>query len=126
MSHNVQNFTLHAGDKRVLEISVYNEDPADPGQPDLTSPIDLSAATLRWALASHATDAATLVTKTSAGGGGITVGGDGNEVMQVQLDKADTVDLSGKYFHEAEVVEAAGDDYTVATGTVTIAPTVLD
>lgn len=126
MSHRTVDFIFHAGDKRILVIEVYNEDPNDPGEPDLASPVDLTNAELRWALAERLTDDLPLVLKTKAGGGGITVGGANSNEMLIQLDKADTVDLSGRYWHEAEIVEAGADDTTVATGRVTITPTVLD
>ncbi|HSF94778.1 MAG TPA: hypothetical protein VLA52_07105 [Thermohalobaculum sp.] len=124
MAHNIQNFDYHAGDNKPLDFTVYDEDPANPGQPDLASPVDLTGATIRWALSAFATDAAPLLTKTTALGITITDAAAGK--FRVSLDKADTVALNGKYYHEAEVLTAGAADDTVATGTVTVAPTVLD
>ncbi len=125
MVDNVQNFKFHAGDVRKLRFTVYKEDPLNPGKPDLNNPVDLTGATIKWALANFKTDAAPLFTKST--GSGITIVAPAtNGVFDVALDKADTVNLNGKLFHEAEVVEASGDDSTVATGTVTVEATVID
>lgn len=125
MSHRVIDFVLHAGDRRVLIIEVYDEDPLKPGEPDLTSPVNLQTAALRFALANLLTDSAAIFVKTKTGGE-IVVGGTNDNEMQIQFEKADTLTLSGKYEYEAEVDQAGADNSTVATGRVTIPPTVLD
>lgn len=126
MSHNIQDFDLHAGDKKTLRFTVYEPLASDPKKPDTTKPIDLTGATIRWGLSKTPGDAAALFIKTT-GGGGIAITDETGGEFQVTLDKADTVALAaGLYYHEAEVVEVAGDDSTIATGTVTIDATVLD
>lgn len=120
------DFILHAGDRRVLIIEVYDEDPDNPGDPDLTSPINLQSAALRFALATLLSDAAPIFVKTKLDGE-ITVGGDPDfNEMEIQLEIADTLDLSGKFEYEAEVDQSGADNSTVATGRITITPTVLD
>ncbi len=126
MSHRTVNFVFHAGDRRVLVIEVYDEDPLNPGEPDLSRPINLQTAGLRFALANLLTDAAPIFVKTKAGGQ-ITIGGDPDfHEMEIQLEKADTLDLAGKFEYEAEVDQPSADISTVMTGRITIAPTVLD
>ncbi len=126
MTHRAIDFVFHAGDRRLLVIEVYNEDPLNPGEPDLSSPINLQTAALRFAVATLLSDASPIFTKTKAGGE-ITVGGDPDfNEMEIQLEKADTLNLAGKFEYEAEVAQAGADDSTVATGRITITPTVLD
>lgn len=105
---------FHAGDARPLEFKIYDEDPLDPGQPDLTSPVDLSGATaIRFAIALAVTSTA-LFTKTLAGGEITVVTGDEgtDNVVRVALAKADTTALAaGRLYYELEVTEG-GDDWT--------------
>ncbi len=104
---------FHAGDARPLEFKIYDEDPLDPGQPDLTSPVDLSGATaIRFAIALAVTSAA-LFTKTLGGGITVVTGDEAvDNVVRVALTKADTKDLAaGRLYYELEVTEG-GDDWT--------------
>ncbi len=111
MSDNARKMDYHAGDARVWDFNIYDEDPLDPGQPDLTSPIDLSAATaIRFAIADTVTSAAHF---TKSLGSGIVVAGDDSNIVRVTIPKADTKDLApGRKYYELEVVESSGDDWT--------------
>ena len=113
---------FHAGDARPLDFKIYDEDPLDPGQPDLTSPVDLSGATaIRFAIALAVTSAA-LVTKTMAAGEITVVTGDEavDNVVRVALAKADTKDLAPwRMYYELEVIEG-GDDWTGPHGEFTL------
>ena len=116
MAKKAAEIRFHAGDGRLVEFTIYQEDPLDPGQPDLTAPIDLSAATaIRFAIAATVAGVA-LFTKTKAAGQ-ITVGGASNNVVSVALLKADTTALTpGRLYYELEVTEG-GDDWTGPHGT---------
>jgi hypothetical protein len=108
MSHNVTRIDFHAGKARPLDFPIYDEDPLDPGQPDLTKPVDLSSATaIRFGLADAVTDAAPHFEKTLAAGITVVTGGEGvDNVIRVALVKDDTKDLTpGRIYYELEVTE---------------------
>ena len=113
MSHNVTRIDFHAGDARPLDFLIYDEDPSDPGQPDLTKPVDLSGATaIRFGLAdsetgsAHFTKALTDVITVLTGPEAVA-----NQV-RVPMLKTDTKDLTpGRKYFELEVTEG-GDDWT--------------
>ena len=109
MSDNLE-LDFHAGDARPLDFTFFDEDPLDPGHPDLTSPVDLSAASvIRFAIADAVTKAAHF-TKTLVSG--IAVVGANNNIVRVTMDNADTKDLTpGRLYYELEVVEAS-DNWT--------------
>ncbi len=109
MSDNLA-IDFHAGDARPLDFTIFDEDPLDPGHPDLTSPVDVSGASvIRFAIADAVTKAAHF-TKTLVAG--IVVTGANNNIVRVTLDNADTKDLTpGRLYYELEVVES-GDNWT--------------
>jgi len=76
--------------------------------------VNLTGATLTWALATAPGSTATL-TKTSTAGD-ITVGGAGSNVATVALQPADTASLGGLYTHELQVVDGAAAVYTLYQG----------
>lgn len=85
--------------------------------------VNLTGATMTWALADTAGATARL-TKTSADGD-ITVGGASSNVATVTLTAADTAGLAGVYVHELQVVDGDGKTYTVYQGTLRITPDVV-
>ena len=101
---------FHAGDARPLDFTIFDEDPLDPGHPDLTSPVDLSAASvIRFAIADAVTKVAHF-TKTLISG--IVVTGANSNIVRVTLDNADTKDLTpGRLYYELEV-QQVGDNWT--------------
>ena len=114
MSHNVTPIDFHAGDARPLDFTIYDEDPDNPGQPDLTKPVDLSGATaIRWGIGKAAGDAAPLLSKSLGSGITVVTGPEAiDNVARVALAKADTKDLApGRHYYELEVADA-GDDWT--------------
>jgi hypothetical protein len=114
MSEINQDFEVDAGDSIVFEVTV-TDDATD-------LPLDISAAAIRWALSAKATDAAPLVEKSL--GSGITVVSGAGGIFRVAVAPADTVDLAGRYHHEAEVT-IGGAPSTVSRGVIKIRPTVL-
>ncbi|HDZ74376.1 MAG TPA: hypothetical protein ENH55_16755 [Aurantimonas coralicida] len=113
MSDKAVAIDYHAGDGRPLDFLLYDEDPLDPGEPDLTKPVDLSAATaIRFAVADavtdtpHFTKALTDVITVLTGPEAV------DNRVRVPMLKADTKDLTpGRKYYELEVTEA-GDDWT--------------
>jgi hypothetical protein len=114
MSHNVQNFEIHAGDSRDIVVTVTDSQGAA---------VDLTGAAVAWQLARSAGSAAAVVSKSLGAGIAITDGPNG--VFTVTLDPADTESLTGLYYHEAEVTDAAGNRSTVLTGVATVIPTLI-
>ncbi len=110
MSDNRKNIKYHAGDARLLDFTIYDEDTTDPGQPDLTAPVDLSAASaIRFAVA-DAVGSVAHFTKTL--GSGIVVAGANSNIIRVTLAEADTEDLTpGRLYYEIDAT-LSGDAWT--------------
>ena len=109
-----QDFTLDAGDKAILTITV--DDGAEP-----PVAVDLSGVAIQWALAR---DLSIVPVVTKSVGSGIVITDPTNGIFKVTLDPADTEGLCGIYYHEAEVTDTNSDPSTVTRGTVTIRPTI--
>jgi len=110
---NEQDFSMHSGDDRVLEVTINDS---------AGSAVDISTATITWALSRISTTAvepkgAALLTKTL--GAGVTLIDGPNGRCDVALVEADTDDLAGSFYHEMQIV-ISGDTSTVMYGTVTI------
>ena len=114
MSHNVTPIDFHAGDARPLDFTIYDEDPDNPGQPDLAKPVDLSGASaIRWGIGKNANAVTPLLSKTLGGGITVVTGPEAvDNVARVALAKDDTKDMTpGRLYYELEVTDA-GDDWT--------------
>ncbi len=98
-----QPLDIVSGDDLILEVTVL--------QPDGTAK-NLSGATVKWEL-SRRPGTAAKITKTA------TITGASTGVFQVAVDS--TEDLSGDYYHEAEVIDSVGFVCTVMRGSVLIA-----
>ena len=108
-----QDFSMHSGDDRVLEITIRENDHGT---------LDITGAAITWALSRIVTDkvepkGAAIVTKTV--GSGITITNAHNGHVEVAITETDTDDLAGTYYHEMQLV-LSGDTSTVMYGTVTI------
>lgn len=99
-----QNFEMYAGDTKNIEITI--------------SSVNLAGASVKWAAKKTIYDAVPALYKDTAGGITITDAAAGK--FTIALAPADTADLSGKYYHEAEVTDQSGNVSTVTTGTITI------
>lgn len=117
MTAEQQNFDMTAGDTKVLRPT----DNADGGVRDVDNggTKDLTGATVEWVLADRPGGPA-VVEKDNAGTGGVQITDAAGGVFDVSLDPADTDDLSGEYYHEAEVTDGSGDTETVWTGWIDI------
>lgn len=109
MTKENQNFTMWSGDDKTLEVTVVDEN---------GSVQDITGMTIDWHLARKVTTSA-LVQK-ATGGSGIVISDGSAGVFQITLSAADTDDLSGKYYHEAQVTDSSGNISTVTVGTITI------
>lgn len=105
-------FSMFAGDNLRLRAPVVDQ---------LGVAVDISTASaIRFAFAAKP-GATPLFTKTLASG----IFVDGASVFIVDLEPADTASLSGVFYYEADVVNSAGDTYTVLSGYLKINPVIL-
>lgn len=116
MAQTNQNDTFYANNIRVLEFTLTDE--------DAEAPLDLTGCTVRWALSAllidGSYDTTPVLRKDSVTAGGIVVENASAGTLRVEIEAADTADLSGRYYHELEVLDAAGDPVVVSTGYLTI------
>jgi hypothetical protein len=103
-------FQMFAGDTKRLHFTITNG--ASP-----PVPLDITDAAVSWQ-ASRGTVARFSRTPVlaKAVGAGITVTDAFNGAFTVDLDPADTSALSGSYYHEVQISDAAGDVATAFTG----------
>jgi hypothetical protein len=119
LSQNVEHWR---GNSLTIEIRVADAN----GQP-----IDISPVTAKWCMARSAQAKLAgdvFVQKTTAPSGGIAIEPqtDGFNWMFVTLKPIDTENVTpGNYYHEAEVIDGAGNIFTVAVGKFKLQPAVL-
>lgn len=108
------DITMFAGDTKTLQVTVKDEN---------GDAVDLTGASIRWQ-ASRSVNKRPADLEKSVGDG-ITITDATAGRFDVTLDSADTEDLRGDFYHEAEVIDASGNVSTVFTGTLTIEPTLI-
>lgn len=102
-----QNFELWQGDHKILTFTVADVE-------------TLEGATIRWAAAYLTAYQPTAIEKTGQ------VDSAERNAFTVTLSTADTATLEpGIYYHEAEIVDAAGNKSTVVTGEMTLHPVLI-
>ena len=80
-----------------------------------------TAQAIKWQLfPEDALDANPIVAKELLGGGISILTDSGGDYMQIPIDSVDTVNLSGIYYYEAEIIDVLGDFFTVDSGTIEI------
>ena len=93
MKHD-QDFTLTAGDYAQLVVPIYTDNT------DVTKETDLASGVVEWHLKGVGVD---LISKTTAGSGGVTVNAPSTGYIVVEIEEEDTADLrSGDYYHICE------------------------
>jgi hypothetical protein len=113
MATSDQNVTMYSGDSRVLAFTIT--------EANGTTPINLTGAVVAWACARKLSGGfSTTPTLSKEIGAGITIIAAIAGTLEVALAPADTASLVGRYYHELQVTDAAGNVSTVATGTLTI------
>jgi hypothetical protein len=100
---------MYSGDTLQITVTVKNTS---------NVAIDLSGATLSWALAKNVGDTA-LVTKTTANSGVVTVTA-ASGICRVDIVPADTSGIFGRHWHELEVTDSSGNVSTVIVGQLNI------
>lgn len=120
MPQTNQNVSHPVGDSLTLNIGPVKEQNG-------TTNADLTGATARWWLAKKvkSTGADIIVEKSTSDGIAITED-TGAFTVVVTIDPADTEGQKATaYYHECEVVDAAGSISTVMTGTFTLTATLI-
>lgn len=119
MSHKLipQDFELVSGNDKILKFNVKDQDGAI---------VDLTGATIIWAMATHANSKKPIIEYTSPVQVTITSPAtDG--LFEVAILGVDTEALEGaEYYHEARVVSSGGLKSTVAYGVVSLLDNVID
>ena len=106
-----QDFSIPSGDDVVLNFTVSDDQMSS-----------LSGATVRWR-AYHQKFTVPYgepVISKQTGGNGITITNAANRLFDVSISESDTQNLTGRYYHEAEVEDASGNKSTVTIGIMTI------
>ena len=106
-----QDFSMIAGDTKVLTVTV-----RDPSTGD---PVSIVDASITWK-ASKSVGRTVVLTKTTAAGISITDGANG--VFTITLAAANTVGFSGSYIHEAKVTFSDGTVQRVLRGMMHVEP----
>ena len=92
---NNQDFSITAGDYRQIVAPIYTDDT------DVTKETDLASGVVVWHL--KGVQGVNLISKTTAGSGGITVNTPSTGYVTIEILEVDTEDLvSGDYYHIAE------------------------
>ena len=104
------SFEMHQGDTKRLSVAVKD--------PDGNAVSLVGAQSIKWWVARKVTSTTRLLQKTV--GTGITVTNAAGGLLTIAIDPADTVSVSGDYYHELEVIDSAGDIGTVLRGTMTV------
>lgn len=109
-----QDFCLWLGETRKLIVTVTDCD---------ENPINLAGANIIWAMQMQHKDGPIEVRKQT--GDGITITDPTNGIFEVLLEPADTQDLpTGRYYHEAEVMDASGNVAVIFTGSAVLLPSI--
>ncbi len=103
------DFEMRSGDFMPIEVTVKDE---------AGVVVDITSFTIKWGLYDGPILGAELFVYTI--GSGIVVVDAANGRFDVQIAKADTIALAGRYYHEAEITDTASNPKTVMVGTVTI------
>lgn len=114
----IQNISLPAGDNADITFNI-----------DGTNVIDLNGATIYWRVFDHVwgiPEGAAVLSKATdalAIDDTIEIPGSPADVFVVPIRADDTKGMLGNYYHEAIVIDVAGNPYTVTTGMFTVTQT---
>lgn len=107
----IQNYSLYSGDSKTLEITLYKDSTKNNVE-------DLTGAIIKYVIKKSKRDVSNLVYKDTTSGISVDIPTSG--IFKVALNPSDTTNLSGKYYHEAEITDANGNVSTLLTGVVTV------
>ena len=107
--NNLEEISFIGGTEYTLEFTVYDED---------SVAIDISTATIVWNMSYYGQQDVNVITYNLSGGITIT---DISE-FEVVLDGSDTINLSGKFVHQAVITDFDGTPFVPGQGIITILP----
>lgn len=105
-----QNFEMYAGDSKEINVQV-----TDSGNAK-----NIVGATIVWAMMNSPDNQNYIVKKSTDGGILITDGENGR--FRISLDPADTEEVTGGFYHEAELTDSFGNVSTILVGNAVINP----
>jgi len=111
-----QDFEMWEGDTQVLRVSVTDKD---------GNPVNLVGFDLKWVLKRHVGAPQDEIVKTLADGISLDEDVPEKNVFEIRLEPADTLGLSGTYYHEAEGVDVDGNVSTLMVGRAVIYRTAI-
>lgn len=106
MAETNQNFSMYQGETKNLVVPITKED---------GTALDLTGATITWALRQRMTSTSNLITKSTPSQ--ITVSGN---TLTVHLIPSDTTSLKGAFYHECKMTDTQGNVSELFTGLATI------
>jgi len=109
MAHQVENFSIHAGNDIQIPVVVEDENNGS-----------LTDATIHWWAARSRFTTADKVTLKKSTEDGIEITDADAREFTLTLTRADTLDLLGGYHHEFMIIDNEGNHSTVIDGTMTI------
>ena len=122
------DFSLRRGKSKDLQFTITDDGTATGTAKDLTG------ATITWSMAKTVNNTA-LLTKTSASASEVSITSPSSGgICVVHIDPADTINATTfpasedgvDYYHETVVVDSAGDETTISTGTITFKESLID
>jgi hypothetical protein len=110
-----QNISMYASESKIVGFTAKDNNTG--------LPIDLSGATIKWAMrnSNHKTND---LYKDLASGIGVTDAAAGK--FTVTFNPIDTATLSGDFIHQAEVVDASGKESIITEGKVTVSKNIFN
>lgn len=108
MTATGQNFEMYQGDDKILRVTVLDDD---------DNAVDITGTTIAWGIYRRTQGNIVLNKNTSSG---ISLTAPGSGIFEINLIRANTLSLQGRYLHEAEMTDLNGNHSTLFTGTVLI------
>jgi hypothetical protein len=111
MTKENQDFTMYAGDDKVVRVVIKDES---------GSFVNLTGSLMDWVLQPTVNASSASVSKSwnTSVSNGMAIDGLGS--FSITLSNSDTQSLSGKFYHEAQMIDTQGDVSTVMVGHITI------
>lgn len=114
MTQITKSISHYAGDSLVIAVTTKTTS---------GERVDLMNADISWVLAESVSSSPVLL-KTVSGGDIVVTDAEQGE-FEIKLVPTDTESLSGSYYHEAEVVDSAGNESTIFVGSFDIKESAL-
>lgn len=114
MTKEGQDFVMYAGDNKKIYVEVVDEN---------GELVNLAGTEIDWVLQGNVALSTASISKSSTMSGEIVTESVGT--FSITLTSSDTESLSGRFYHEAQIIDADGDISTVMVGTANIKKSAL-